>query len=188
MTGELADRVPLEPAVLIQPVDTGTDSGARVAALFDAHHRRLYALARRMASSADEARDLVQDTFLRVAAAPERVPPGSPHEEAWLVRVLINLCRDRWRRSAVRHRHVETMSTPSSIVDPEPALVAQSVVWHALEQLAPRRRAIVVMYELEDLSPAEIARLLGIAAATVRWHLACGRRELSRIVRGEQPR
>jgi RNA polymerase sigma-70 factor (ECF subfamily) len=115
------------------------------------------------------------------------VPAGSPHEEAWLVRVLINLCRDRWRRSAVRHRHQDALASPSSI-DPEPALVAQSIVWHALGQLAPRRRAIVVMYELEDLSPAEIARLLGIAAATVRWHLARGRRELSRIVRGEQPR
>ena len=79
------------------------DAGAaadRLGVLFDAHHQRLYRLARRMSGSADEARDLVQDTFLRAARAPESVPWGASAEEAWLVRVLVNLCRDRWRQTA----------------------------------------------------------------------------------------
>jgi RNA polymerase sigma-70 factor (ECF subfamily) len=76
----------------------------RLGALFDAHHQRLYRLARRMSRSADEARDLVQDTFLRAARAPGSVPSGASAEEAWLVRVLVNLCRDRWRQTANRER------------------------------------------------------------------------------------
>jgi DNA-directed RNA polymerase specialized sigma24 family protein len=59
--------------------------------LFDAHHQRLYRLARRLSRSADEARDLVQDTFLRAVRAPASVPLGESAEEAWLVRVLIVL-------------------------------------------------------------------------------------------------
>ena len=75
----------------------------RLAALFDTHHQRLYRLARRLAGDADEARDLVQETFLRAARA-RRVPEGRAGEEAWLVRVLVNLCRDRWRQTADRRR------------------------------------------------------------------------------------
>ena len=144
-----------------------------------------YTLARRLSNNADEARDLVQETFLRVATAASRVPHGSSHEEAWLVRVLVNLCRDRWRRSATRRSYAERH--PPAVADTrnaETALVAQSVVWQALAQLPPRRRAIVVMHELEDRSPAEIARTLGVTAVTVRWHLSRGRRELAQIIRG----
>ena len=80
------------------------DAGERLGQLFDAHHLRLYRLARRMLSSADEARDAVQETFLRAARAASTIPAGSPHEEAWLVRVLINICRDGWRQQARTRR------------------------------------------------------------------------------------
>jgi DNA-directed RNA polymerase specialized sigma24 family protein len=76
---------------------TGEDPAGRVAELFDAHHQRLFRLARRLVRRPDDPADLVQETFLRVARAPERVPSGMPNEEAWLVRVLINVCRDNWR-------------------------------------------------------------------------------------------
>src|ERR687896_2600773 len=89
----------------------------RMAALFDAHHQRLYRLARRLTSSADDALDLVQDTFLRAARAPGSVPFGADREEAWLVRVLINLRRDQWRKAAVQKRHDE--SSPHVQVEPD---------------------------------------------------------------------
>src|SRR3954464_13691666 len=80
------------------------DVAARVGALFDLHHQRLFKLARRPSRCAEGTRDLVQETFLRAARAPASIPAGAPHEEAWLVRVLINICRDRWRQNAVRTR------------------------------------------------------------------------------------
>ncbi len=80
------------------------DAAARVGALFDAHHRRLLTLARRLCAVPEDARDVVQETFLRAARSPDSIPAGAPNEEAWLVRVMINICRDRWRQSAVRAR------------------------------------------------------------------------------------
>src|SRR5262245_18041951 len=80
------------------------DAAERVGLLFDAHSQRLYRLARRLSRTSEDARDLVQETFLRAAQAVASIPAGSPHEEAWLVRVLVNICRDGWRRSAVRRR------------------------------------------------------------------------------------
>jgi RNA polymerase sigma-70 factor (ECF subfamily) len=162
----------------------GEDLRARLGALFDAHHARLYRLARRLCNSAEDARDLVQDAFLRAARSPESIPHGAPHEEAWLVRVLINLARDRWRKRAVEKRALPLQSTPTAPAStPESAVVAHATVWRALTTLAPRRRAIVVMYELEGMEIPAIASLLGVAPVTVRWHLSRGRRELARVLR-----
>src|SRR5579864_207478 len=77
----------------------------RLASLFDDHYDRLYRLARRLAPSADDALDLVQETFLKAARFPKSIPVGATNEEAWLVRVLINIRRDQWRKASVRERH-----------------------------------------------------------------------------------
>jgi RNA polymerase sigma factor (sigma-70 family) len=159
------------------------DSAARVGALFDEHHQRLFKLARRLSRNADDARDLVQETFLRAARSPGSVPPGASHEEAWLVRVLINICRDRWRQSAVRTRaRVHRLVTPAAEIDPEPALMARSMVWQALDALPPRRRAILILYELEGAAIPVVAKLLGVSPVTVRWHLSIGRREMAKAL------
>ena len=46
------------------------------------------------------------------------------------------------------------------------------MVWQALARLPPRRRTIVVLYELEGAAIPDIAKLLGVTAVTVRWHLS----------------
>jgi len=134
-------------AAAAAPLVTPDDPAGRVARLFDAHHDRLYRLARRLTHSADDACDLVQDVFLRAARDPGRVPAGPSPEEAWLVRVLVNLQRDR---------------------------------------LPPRRRAVIVLHELEGASLERIASLLGISAITARWHLARGRRDLETLLRTQR--
>jgi RNA polymerase sigma-70 factor (ECF subfamily) len=157
------------------------EQASRLSALFDAHEERLYRLARRLASSADDALDLVQETFLKAARSPHSIPQGSNDEEAWLVRVLVNIRRDQWRRETVRKRH-DRVLTHADVApdDPERAFLIRTSVWRALDRLSPRRRAVVVMYEMEGLEMAAIASLLGISRVTVRWHLSQGRRELAR--------
>jgi RNA polymerase sigma factor (sigma-70 family) len=157
----------------------------RLGWLFDAHHERLFRLARRMAADPEEAHDLVQETFLRAARRPGAVPPGEPAGEAWLVRVLVNLCRDRFRRLAVRSRGREELRLePGVSAHPEPAALARAAVQAALARLSPRRRAIVVLHEIEEVPVERVASLLGIAQVTVRWHLAVGRKELAKLLLG----
>ena len=157
------------------------DASQRLAALFDAHHRRLYSLACRMCRSRDDARDCVQETFLRAARSPKSVPDGASHEEAWLVRVLINICRDGWRRQAVRDK--TPLETPPDVADHESAVIARALVRSALDRLPPRRRAILVLYELEGTGIPEISSLLGVAPVTVRWHLSRGRKQMAALLR-----
>jgi RNA polymerase sigma factor (sigma-70 family) len=171
------------PAAMDQPQD---DPICRIGALFDAHHQRLFRLARRLARTADDARDVVQETFLRAARSPESVPQGTPSEEAWLVRVLINICRDRWRHSAVQTRAAaEGHVAQAASSNPESALLARAMIWQALDALPPRRRAILILYELEGAAIPAIAHLLGVTPVTVRWHLSIGRREMAKALGGK---
>lgn len=165
----------------VLPIASSGTPADRLSALFDAHHDRLYRLARRLAPSVDDALDLVQETFLKAARTPMSVPVGLKSEEAWLVRVLINLRRDQWRQAAVRKRHDSEMIHSTRVSDDQEAvLMARATVWRALDRLTPRRRAVVILHELEGLSAPAISSLLGISAITVRWHLSMGRRDLAR--------
>jgi len=162
----------------------------RIGSLYDAHHERLYRLARRLCRNADDARDLLQETFLRAARAHRSIPTGTEAETAWLVRVLINAKRDEWRKTA-RRRRLEPKPLPvrqTGASDAEAPLIAQRLVWHALDQLSPRRRAILVLYELEGATAAGIAQLLGLRVVTVRWHLMKGRQELAEIISSNRRR
>jgi RNA polymerase sigma factor (sigma-70 family) len=166
---------------------TVSDAAKRLGVLFDAHYDRLYRLARRLASSADDAQDLVQETFLKAARFPRSIPAGARDEEAWLVRVMINTRRDQWRKISTRKRHDLSAFSASRREPDEPgveaSLIARNTVWQALDTLSPRRRAIVVMHELEGLAIPAIASLLGVSAITVRWHLSMGKSDLTHTLK-----
>ena len=148
-----------------------------VGRLFDAHHARLYALALRLTWDADEARDMVQECFMRVITR-GRLPEDETGRERWLVRIVVNLCRDRARRTAVRRTLTPAPPEPGM---PDPALDA--AVRDAVLALPVRQRAVVVLHEIEGRTLAEVARLLGIAAVTARWHLHAARKTLREVLR-----
>jgi RNA polymerase sigma-70 factor (ECF subfamily) len=158
----------------------------RLELLYDQTHQRLFRLGCRMTGDPDAALDLIQETFLRAAARPAAVPAAGSAAEAWLVRVLINLCRDQYRKQAVRSRTAERIPAGAAAADPEAAAVARDLVQAALAALAPQRRAVIALCELEELPVREAARLLGVTEVTVRWHLAVGRREMAARLGGRR--
>src|SRR5438876_7903202 len=108
----------------------------RLEHLFDTHYDRLYRFARRLVPSMDDALDLVQDTFLRAARSLNSIPTGSiSAQEAWLMRVLINVRKDEWRKAKVRVRHASREQAHGELRNarnPEHALIARATVWNAL--------------------------------------------------------
>ena len=162
----------------------------RLTNLFDAHQQRLYRLALRLTAEAEEARDLVQETFLRLASQRGALPATDSHAEGWLVKTLVHLCRDRERRLRVRRRYQTSPPPPTSDSSgtPETRVVARDAVQKALARLSPRRRAVIVLHELDDRDTTEIGRLLGLTPVTVRWHLHAARGDLKKILRDKEER
>jgi RNA polymerase sigma-70 factor (ECF subfamily) len=157
------------------------DPQERLEGLFERHHIRLYRFALRLSRNDDHAKDLVQDAFVR--AARSRVPEEDDAAAAWLIRVVVNLARDRYRRELVREAFRRITGRDSH--DPTESLDAAATVRAALARLPARQRAVVVLHHLEGQDVRDIARTLGISSVTVRWHLAAARKRLAVLIEGK---
>jgi len=171
-------------ALEIPTRDEAADVSAqqRLEQLFDAHRDRLFHLALRLTGGRDEALDLVQETFVRATRRLHAIPEPEPAAGRWLVRVLVNLVRDRWRRQRRRGVDAELPVALPAPGSPQSRTVARLAVHQALATLAPRRRAIVVMTEMDGKTSREAAEVLGMRPVTVRWHLAAARKQLQEVL------
>jgi len=89
------------PMADVVPALLPTGAADRLSTLVDRHYERLYRLARRLAPSADEARDLVQDTFLKSARSPAATSGGKRASAGGTTR----RSGDRQRPPAMPKRH-----------------------------------------------------------------------------------
>lgn len=120
----------------------------------------------------DVARDVVQDSLVRVwQRLPDLRDAGA--FDAWTKRIVINTARNALRRS--RRVRAIPMRTPS---DPVEGAADRVALVEALGQLDPEHRVVVALYYLEDQSVASIARLIGIPEGTVKSRLHSGRSRL----------
>ncbi|MFE9681907.1 sigma-70 family RNA polymerase sigma factor [Streptomyces sp. NPDC006285] len=145
---------------------------------FEASRNRLASLAYRLLGSAADAEDAVQDTFLRWQATDrERIEVP----EAWLTKVVTNLCLDRLRSAQARHERAAGAWLPEPLLEGDPMLgpadtfeQRESVslaVLTLLERLSPVERAVYVLREAFSYSHAEIAGLLDIIESASQQHV-----------------
>lgn len=139
-------------------------------------------LAFAMVGDASTAEEIVQEAFVRLYASWRRLD-RIEHLPSFLRRIVVNLCRSRARRIAVRERLDPLLRGPSSTEQPDVALHID--IWSALESLPPRQRACVVLRYLEDLSEADVADLLGCSLGTVKSQLHKARRRIEPLLRDE---
>ncbi|MGW5782594.1 RNA polymerase sigma factor SigJ [Streptomyces sp. NPDC003757] len=156
---------------------------------FEASRPRLEAIAYRLLGSASEAEDAVQETFLRWQAAEvERVEVP----EAWLTKVLTNLCLNQLTSARARRETYVGQWLPEPLLTGDPMLgpaetaeQRESVslaVLALLERLSPGERAVYVLREAFQYTHREIAEILDISEDAsqqtlhrARKHVAQGR-------------
>ena len=139
---------------------------------FERSRPRLEAIAYRLLGSADEAQDAVQETFLRWQAADvDRVEVP----EAWLTKVLTNLCLNQLTSARARRETYVGRWLPEPLLGGDPMLgPAETVeqreavsyaVLTLMERLSPGERAVYVLREAFDYPHREIAAVLDITEA-----------------------
>lgn len=139
-----------------------------------------YTLAYRLTGDEEDARDVVQDAYLRAFRGLKRFR-GDAQFSTWMYRITAN-CAATFLGKRGRNRHEEltddlVVDDPRSVIDPESHLdasVARDRLQAALRRLPPRLRAVVVLRDVYDLPHEAIAEELGISesAAKVRLHRA----------------
>lgn len=140
----------------------------------------VHALCRRMVGDDAEARELVQDVFVR---AWERLPSfrGQSALATWLHRLAVNVVLERMRSTRRdASRLVDEDEGSSGAQTPAVEMDARLDLESALARLPIGARAAFVLHDIEGYSHEEIAHMTGIAAGTARAQLWRARRALMR--------
>ncbi len=149
---------------------------------------RLYPTALRLTGCAEDAQDLLQETFFRAYQKLGRFH-GESSFYTWVYRIAVNLALSGRRRKRPTLRTSEFHTAPA--VDPrqnDPSspmerAEREQIIQDALASLAADHRAVVVMKEFDGLRYEEIAEILGIPVGTVRSRLHRARCELRDLLR-----
>lgn len=149
--------------------------------LYGEHWCMLLGYAVRRTNSAEEAADVVGETFLVAWRKPEGVPTGDDEARLWLYGVARNVLRNQHRSANRRtqlgqrlQQHIQS----NSLHDWEDAAVTRHLMIAAMAKLDEDDRELLRLANWEGLSPTEIAFAAGIPAPTVRTRLHRARNRL----------
>ncbi|MHC9420825.1 RNA polymerase sigma factor [Sphingomonas aracearum] len=161
---------------------------AAYAEIMRRHRQSVFRVVRACVGEADEALDLLQETFVAAHHALSRYD-GDRSMRAWLSAIAINKCRDWGRKRTVRR--FLTFATP---IGPEAEAVADDQVGiddaasdrqeldrvtRAISALPANLKEPLVLRTIEGLSQAQTADVLGISEKAVETRLYRARRTLA---------
>lgn len=145
--------------------------------LYRTHGERMKSIAYNHLGSVSDAEDAVQETFLKVHRAMSTFT-GEASFSTWAYRILINTCYDHLRKRKRRGDEESLDDTPvertANTVDDTKRMMLRRL----LEALPEQRRSVFTLFEIEGLSHAEIAEILGISEANSKWILFSTKKQL----------
>jgi RNA polymerase sigma-70 factor (ECF subfamily) len=151
-----------------------------------AHIDSLFGTAMRLTRRAPDAEDLVQDTYLKAFRAAHQFEPGT-NLKAWLFTILHNTFRNMRRHAGRNPVEVDSEAVERAVSDgpggqsPEQMLSRRDLdadLKGALDALPDAFRQAVWLRDVEELSYAEVADVLGVPIGTVMSRISRGRRAL----------
>ena len=158
-------------------VDNPSNRADSREAAFNAHGNKLYRTALAILGGKADAEDIVHDAFVKLLEKPQNFQSPS-HEAAWLIRVTVNLCKNRLRS------HWWKKTVP--LLDTYPAQNHhQQDLLQAIHTLPPKYRGVIHLFYYEGYSTKEISEITSQNESTVRQQLTRARRMLKDFLEGE---
>jgi RNA polymerase sigma-70 factor (ECF subfamily) len=158
-------------------------------AVYKMYYGKMKAVCLRYASSTDEAKDMVQDGFIKVFSSLEKFE-GNGSLEGWIRRIMVNLSIDQYRKKKhhvdldlenskhlVEENTEEEDELESDIYDFQPHHIVE-----AMQQLSPVYRTVFNLYVFENFSHQEISEKLGISLGTSKSNYAKAKKNMKKIL------
>jgi RNA polymerase sigma-70 factor (ECF subfamily) len=182
-----------EDRALIARAKTGDAAAFR--ALVERHQRRAFAIAVGLVRDENDAREVVQEAFLRVYRGLDGFE-GSSSFFTWLYRIVSNLSIDLIRKPGRRETEPIDVDALDDAVDsplvaridgadPLDAIRRAQLrqrIEAALEALPVYHRGVILMREVEGMSYEEMAEAMGVSKGTIMSRLFHARRKLQRAL------
>jgi len=153
---------------------------------------KVYGVCYRVVGNPEDARDVSQLVFVKLWENLEKYDPQYTFD-TWLYRMVTNVAIDYLRSRQSREATINSsLRLVKSSVDAEQGLSFQArEVERIFEEvstvLSPKQKTIFVMNQMEDISSAEISRILGCRESTVRNHLFNARKLMQQQLKRRFP-
>ena len=157
--------------------------------LYRAHSGRIYNLVLRMAGSAQEAEDLLQEVFLQAHRKLGSFR-GDSSLGTWLYRLAVNQCLDVLRGRQTRMaRATDSIDAdgafePVAAMPAVPTAISRLDLERAIARLPDGCRAAFVLHDVEGFEHNEVARLLGVSEGTSKSQVHKARMKLRAMLNG----
>ena len=148
----------------------------QISCLFDNYGNAILRAAYAYLHNMNDAEDVLQDTFLQFLRT-HPVFESAAHEKAWLLRVAINLSKNKLNSAWSKNTDVLQDDYPCDNLGSDLAFV-----WDAVRDLPPKYREPIHLYYHEGYTTGEIAQILEMKEVTVRSALHRGRNMLRDIL------
>jgi len=156
-------------ASLLRRLQAGEDLAFEL--LYERHQARIYRYALRMSGSPDMAQDVVQDVFLALIRGARGYDPNCGALSSYLYGMARNLLFRQLGATPAEELDEDTASAESDPLEGMQQAERVERVRAALAALPAHYREAVVLCDMEEMSYAEVAELLGVAVGTVRSRL-----------------
>jgi RNA polymerase sigma-70 factor (ECF subfamily) len=173
------------PLIQAQPCSTATPLDAATVHAF--HAEFVWLSLQRLGARDDDIEDLLQEVFVVVHRRLGSFD-GSSRLTTWLFGICMRVVA-AYRRRAYRRREQSVAEPPepeaSGEGDPHETLVAREArarLQAALDQLDLEKRAVFVMFELDEMSCDEVAEILGVPVGTVYSRLHAARKAFQKAL------
>ncbi len=157
--------------------------------LYRAFHAWATAVCQRYTSDPEAARECVQDAFFKVFTKIDKYQ-GDLSFEAWIKKILINTCIDRYRaRLKEKDTVVEYTELPDTALVPDILVNADAEhLLYLVQQLPPAYRATFNLFAVEGYDYREVADMLGVSVGAVKSNLSKARVRLKKLLLDYQSR
>lgn len=175
---------------LVEAIRAGDEDGFET--LVRRKTGKVYGICYRVVGNPEDAKDVSQLAFVRVWENLAKYDPTYAFD-TWMYRIVTNVAIDWLRTRQSRENAVQSsLRLVKTSAEAEQGATLQrkeieAVFNDVASALSPKQKTIFVMREMEDLSSAEISRVLGCRESTVRNHLFNARKVLQERLRQKYP-
>jgi len=144
-------------------------------ALYEKFASTMYGICIRYSSNTEEAKDIMQDGFIKVFTKLQQFE-GSGSFEGWMKRIFINCALEFYRVNKVHMYHSGAEGAEDKLVDDHTLdKISQKEILQIMNNMAPGYRTVLNLYIVEGYSHAEIAEIMGISEGTSKSQLSRAR-------------
>ena len=150
----------------------------KVAEIYNRRFDMVYRICFAYLKNAHETEDATADVFVKLLKSNMGFENGE-HEKAWLIRIAINLCKDRLKSWWHKREPIdfEVMAEHSEFEVDE--------TLREVMKLPPHYKDAIILYYYEDYKTNEIAKILHKPHSTIRNHLSVARKLLKGVLENE---